>query len=70
MSKTEQTGGIGKSPAIEKVNRIEHRMMQQVEYIKKLAFGEGEVPGKMKRILKIVDNYQISFETKEDRSNE
>ncbi len=70
MSKTEQTGGVGKSPSIEKVNRIENEMMQQVDYIKKLAFGEKEVPEKMKKILNIVDSYQISFELQEDLDNE
>lgn len=66
MSKTEQTGGIGKSPSIEKVNRIENEMAQRVKYIKKIVFGEKEVPEKMRTILDIVDNYHISFELKED----
>lgn len=69
MGKTEKTGGIGKSPAIEKVNKVESKMLKQVGLIETLAFGRDEMSENMKQLIQIVEDYHISFERTEDAGN-
>lgn len=70
MGKTEKTGGIGKSPAIEKVNKVENKMSKQIKLIEELAFGRNEIPENMKRMTQIVEEYHISFKMTGDVGNE
>lgn len=70
MGNTEKTGGIGKSPAIEKVNRVENKMMKQSELMKTLAFGKSKIPEKMETMMQIVEDYHISFKRNGDVRNE
>lgn len=65
MGKTEKIGGIGKSPAIDKVNRIhENRyVVSKVEKLKKEVFEKNSK--EMQKMHSIIDQYHISYSEEE-----
>ncbi|HBA68639.1 MAG TPA: hypothetical protein DCZ40_04690 [Lachnospiraceae bacterium] len=72
MSKTIQSGGMGKNPAIEKINQlnaVSSRMQAAAELEKRALHAK---KGRMKEVLekrkRIVEEYAISF--KKGRGNE
>lgn len=65
MSETIKTGGVGKSPAIEKINRlnaITNRMQAAAELEKRAFEAESRKAGEeLARRKKILDEFSVSF---------
>lgn len=64
MGKTEKIGGIGKSPAIDKISAIcrERTSGEKDDAVKKCVF-EKETDGELDKMNEIIDRYSISFST-------
>lgn len=68
MGKTIKTGGVGKNPAIEKMNRL-HAVSSRMDAAARLeretfAKAEGERYGGMERIRRIADDFPMDFHRK------
>lgn len=63
MGKAEQTGGIGRNPAIDKLNKVEYENARwgHEELIKKLVFEKKDTFSDMDAIKDITEKYHISF---------
>lgn len=63
MGKAEKIGGIGKSPAIDKLNRIQEsrHTLSKAELLKKAAFKEDTA--EKQKINSIIHQYNIGFKS-------
>lgn len=70
MSNSIKTGGVGKSPAIEKVNRLNElgSRMQAAKALEMKAFERQQesARGELSRRRQIVEEFHISFQKRKD----
>lgn len=70
MSESIKTGGVGKNPAIEKINRLNaiSSRVQAVSELEKRAFHaeEGRAKAALEKRKRIMEDYRIDFGRKQD----
>ena len=70
MSESIKTGGVGKNPAIEKINRLNaiSSRMQAVSELEKRAFHaeEGRAKEALERRKRMMEEYRMDFGGKQD----